>query len=60
MENKIGNVKIHTCIAGFVKKNSREIRENLKKVFGGLNKVSCLRKAFEAFKLSVSKTKLRS
>lgn len=60
MENKIGNVKIHTCIAEFVEKKFQRDQEKSEKIFGRLNKVSCLRKAFEALNLSVSKTKSRS
>lgn len=43
MEFKVGNVKIHNSIAGIVEKSSREIRKKSEKIFGGLNKMNCLR-----------------
>lgn len=52
MEFKVGNVKIHTSIAGIVKIPERS-GKNLKKIFGGLNKMNCLREAFEELKLFV-------
>lgn len=44
MEFKVGNVKIHNSIAETVeKKSSRELRKKSEKIFGGLNKMNCLR-----------------
>lgn len=53
---KVGNVKICTSIAGIVEKSSREIRKKSEKIFGGLNKMNCLREAFEELKLFVWKS----
>lgn len=38
-EFKVGNVKIHTSVAGIVKIPERS-GKNLKKIFGGLNKMN--------------------
>lgn len=54
MEFKVGNVKIHTSVAGILK--IQRDQEQIWKKFGSLNKMNCLRETFEELKLFVWKS----